>query len=210
IFMSLLGGRHVNHFWRLLNELQIPHVTLLDLDAGRFHGGWGRVRNALKQINTVRPGSYTEERISELPKWNDDRGFPTLYDSNWLNGYGPVASLEQEGVFFSHPVDLDLMLLAAYPDSYGVSPSEPGESTEPDEDTIVAVLGKSHANEDHLPEDVRALLNEYHNKFDLGSKPAAHLAALADLNDQQLLENLPDVLARLVEYVRTKLAELPE
>ena len=30
-----LGGRHVNHFWRLLNELQIPHATLLDLDAGR-------------------------------------------------------------------------------------------------------------------------------------------------------------------------------
>jgi putative ATP-dependent endonuclease of OLD family len=50
-----LGGRHVNHFWRLLNELQIPHATLLDLDADRYHGGWGRVRNALKQINAVRP-----------------------------------------------------------------------------------------------------------------------------------------------------------
>lgn len=205
-----LGGRHVNHFWRLLNELQIPHVTLLDLDAGRYQAGWGRVRNALKQVNVVRPGTYTEERINRLSNWDDDCDFPMLVDPGWKDGNGPVKALEQEGVFFSHPVDLDLMLLAAYPDSYGVSPTAPGESTEPDEATIVAVLGKSHVNEHRLPDDVRALFADYHSIFDLGSKPAAHLAALADLSDQQLLENLPDVLARLVEHVRTKLAELPE
>jgi len=27
-----LGGRHVNHFWKLLNQLNIPFITLLDLD----------------------------------------------------------------------------------------------------------------------------------------------------------------------------------
>ncbi|MEV0182892.1 AAA family ATPase [Streptomyces sp. NPDC050625] len=198
-----LGGRHVNHFWRLLNELQIPHVTLLDLDAGRHQGGWGRVRNALKQINAVRSETYTEEQIDKLPKWNDDCDFPTLVDARFKRR-SPVEALEQQGVFFSHPVDLDLMLMAAYPDAYGVSP------TEPDEATIVAVLGKSHVNEHRLPADVRALFTDYHSIFDLGSKPAAHLAALANLNDQQLQEKLPDVLARLVERVRTKLAELPE
>ena len=31
-----LGGRFVNHFWCLLNELGIPHATLLDLDLGRL------------------------------------------------------------------------------------------------------------------------------------------------------------------------------
>ena len=30
-----LGGRHVNHFWKLLKDLDIPHATLLDLDIGR-------------------------------------------------------------------------------------------------------------------------------------------------------------------------------
>ena len=30
-----LGGRHVNHFWRLLNSLKIPFVTLLEI--GRAH-----------------------------------------------------------------------------------------------------------------------------------------------------------------------------
>lgn len=34
-----LGGRHVNHFWRLLGGLGIPFVTLLDLDVGRHEGG---------------------------------------------------------------------------------------------------------------------------------------------------------------------------
>ena len=205
-----LGGRHVNHFWRLLNELQIPHTTLLDLDAGRYHGGWGRVRNALKQINTIRPGTYTEEKIGGLPKWDDDKDFPTLVDPLFEDGHGPIESLEQRGVFFSDPVDLDLMMLAAYPGAYNVEPAKPGESIELDQNTIVAVLGKRHVSEDRLPKDVLALFDDYHNKFDLGSKPAAHLAALTELRDKQLLENLPDVLNRLVEYVRASLDRLPE
>jgi hypothetical protein len=38
-----LGGRHVNHLWRLLTDLDIPFATLLDADTGRLGGGWGRV-----------------------------------------------------------------------------------------------------------------------------------------------------------------------
>jgi len=45
-----LGGRHVNHFWRLLNGLGIPYITLLDLDFGRPGGGWGRIKYALEQL----------------------------------------------------------------------------------------------------------------------------------------------------------------
>ena len=33
-----LGGRHVNHMWKLLNDLSIPHITLLDLDRERGEG----------------------------------------------------------------------------------------------------------------------------------------------------------------------------
>jgi putative ATP-dependent endonuclease of OLD family len=205
-----LGGRHVNHFWRLLNELQIPHVTLLDLDAGRYHGGWGRVRNALKQVNTVRPGTFSAKQIEQLPKWDHACDFPALGSLDWSDGRGAVEELEREGVFFSHPVDLDLMMQAAYPDAYGIDHVEKSEKAEPDEKTVVAVLGKSHANEDRLPSDIRVLFDEYHTIFDLGSKPAAHLTALANLDDEHLLQLLPGVLHRLVEHVRTNLAELPE
>ncbi|OLZ55726.1 ATP-dependent endonuclease [Amycolatopsis coloradensis] len=195
-----LGGRHVNHFWRLLNELRIPHATLLDLDSGRFQGGWGRIRNALNQINKVRPGTFETEKIERLPKWNAGRSFPS-FDA----GNGSVAVLERKGVFFSQPVDLDLMMLAAYPGAYGVEPSEP------DEKTIAAVLGEKHSNEERLPEDILALFGDYHGKFGPGrSKPAAHLAALSGLSDEQLLDDLPEVLARLVDHVRAMLAGLPE
>ena len=81
-----LGGRHVNHFWRLLDELKIPHVTLLDLDSGRHQGGWGRVNNALKQYNKLNAGTFTDEQIDGLPKWNDDVDFPVFNDVNFKDG----------------------------------------------------------------------------------------------------------------------------
>jgi putative ATP-dependent endonuclease of OLD family len=107
-------------------------------------------------------------------------------------------------VFFSSPVDLDLMMLQAFPDAYDVAPEAP------DDKLIVAVLGKSHVNEDRLGDDVLALFGDYHSKFDLKSKPATHLAALAELDDAELLAELPAVLKRLVERVRFRLSELPE
>ena len=200
-----LGGRHVNHFWRLLNELEIPYVTLLDLDSGRHQGGWGRVRNALRQVNAVSATPpFRKSAIDALPKWNDDHDFPQLDDPTYAAGRGPIPALERRDVFFSLPVDLDLMMLDAYPDAYKV------ESTPPEESTIIAVLGKSHVNEDRLGDDLLDLFDDYHAKFDLKSKPATHLTALSTLTDEALLEALPDVLGRLVERVKAKLAELPE
>lgn len=43
----------------------------------------------------------------------------------------------ERGVFFSDPLDLDLMMMTAYPNAYRL------EQCDPDEKTIVAVLGKS-------------------------------------------------------------------
>lgn len=200
-----LGGRHVNHFWRLLNELEIPHVTLLDLDSGRHRGGWGRVRNALKQHNKLNPGTFTDAQIDGLPAWNDAVDFPVLMDPNYSGGVGPINVLEQKSVYFSHPVDLDLMLLEAFPDAYGAE-----SIGTPDEKVIAAVLGKSHANEDHLPGDTLELFDDYHRLFDLKSKPASHLKAMAALTNEELLKGLPDLLTRLVEDVQARLGALPE
>jgi len=194
-----LGGRHVNHFWRLLHELEIPHVTLLDLDSGRYQGGWGRVRYALKQYNKLKQ-TFAQDKIDALPEWNDAKNFPAFTE-----GKGAISTLEKKGVYFSHPVDLDLMMLEAFPDAYGV------ESVgTPDDSAIAAVLGKSRANEDRLPSGVRELFDDYHRLFDLKSKPASHLRAMAALTDEELLEGLPEVLDRLVADVRAKLGALPE
>ncbi len=199
-----LGGRHVNHFWRLLNELEIPHVTLIDLDAGRHQGGWGRVRNALKQLNKAKPGTFAEDDIEALPKWDEDCGFPELGSSDALNEEGAIAALEEHRTFFSDPVDLDLMMLRAYPAAYNV------KTDEPDEAVTISVLGKSHKNEHHLPAEVRSLFAHYHGSFGLTSKPATHLTALAAMTDEALMTSLPGVLERLVQCINDVLNALPE
>lgn len=199
-----LGGRHVNHFWRLLNELEIPHVTLLDLDSGRYQAGWGRVRYAIDQINKISPETYSEESINSLPNWNSPDGFPQFPDPQYPQGGGPLWDLEQQGVFFSNPVDLDLLMVEAFPKAYGA------KFEYPDEKAIVAVLGKMHVNEELLGREVLSLFDHYHATFDLKSKPASHLRALSALTDNELIEGLPAVFKRLIEHVGMKLKELPE
>jgi hypothetical protein len=53
VAMVPLGGRHVNHLWRLLGDLAIPYATLLDLDWGRDGGGWGRIKTSCEQLLAV-------------------------------------------------------------------------------------------------------------------------------------------------------------
>ncbi|MEU9758175.1 TOPRIM nucleotidyl transferase/hydrolase domain-containing protein, partial [Streptomyces althioticus] len=52
ISMVPLGGRHTNHMWTLLNDLDIPHATLLDLDYGKDGAGPARLRDACKRLAT--------------------------------------------------------------------------------------------------------------------------------------------------------------
>ncbi len=71
-----LGGRHVHHFWRLLERLEIPYLTLLDLDSGRYHGGWGRIRYAANQLNLHTAAAVPQDKIDDLHPWDADRAFP--------------------------------------------------------------------------------------------------------------------------------------
>jgi putative ATP-dependent endonuclease of OLD family len=199
-----LGGRHVNHFWRLLHSLGIPHVTLLDLDLARFQGGWGRIKYAAKQLlaysDTV-SSILTPEHIAGIPKWNDDRGL-MVDDLKW------IGWLESQNVFFSSPLDLDFMMIQAYPDAYGIS----GEDLEPpDEDTLKAVLGKAHDTVGgQYTDDQLEYFDEYYGSFMLGSKPACHIRALSNIDDEDLLSELPDVLDRLFKRSEEILKGLPE
>lgn len=194
-----LGGRHVNHFWRLLEHLKIPHVTLLDLDCGRYQGGWGRISYAAKQLNKFRPRTFTAEVVAQLPRWDADRDFPRYREEK-----GCLWALEQNGVFFSYPLDLDLMLLEAYPSAYDVTTATPSEATKE------AVLGKARANVDWLDDAQLDLFDEYQKQFKRGSKPANHIAAMAELTDEELLEDLPQPLQRLVDAIQVRLESIPE
>lgn len=196
VSIAPLGGRHVNHFWRLLSALQIPYLTLLDLDVARHQAGWGRIKYVNDQLGKYRldqklPKDYV------IPKWDSTKDMVRDFD-NYLE------ELEDRDVYFSYPMDLDFAMLLAYPDAYGVVRETPDDST------IVAVLGKSHHDASQYSEDEQKLFGTYHSSFKIGSKPAAHIEALAKLNDEDLLANMPESLARLADAVISRLAELPE
>ncbi|KKB05851.1 ATP-dependent nuclease [Pantoea anthophila] len=196
VTIAPLGGRHVNHFWRLLSALQIPYLTLLDLDVARYAAGWGRIKYVNDQLIVHEPENKLPEDQG-IPIWNSDtykvRNYPHYFNL-----------LEERGVFFSYPMDLDFAMLLSYPEAYKVVEEEPDTST------LKAVLGKSHYDSSQYSENELKLFSTYHQRFKLGSKPASHIDALARLSDEELLVKMPESLNRLADAVITKLMELPE
>jgi putative ATP-dependent endonuclease of OLD family len=199
-----LGGRHVNHFWRLLTALEIPFITLLDLDAGRNQGGWGRIHYVATQLQKFAESTcgISEKHVASLPVWNSAR--TTASSENMLKW---INFLETKDVFFSAPLDLDFALLTQFPVAYGVSEDD---IVEPDEAKIQAVLGGSYHDVEQYSEEQQMLFITYQKKFKLGSKPAAHLSASASIDDVEFAAEAPPFLTRLLDAVAAKLQNAPE
>lgn len=118
-----LGGRHVNHFWKLLNQLEIPFITLLDLDRERDGGGWGRIKYALKQLieNGIDKDSLLELSDGTILKDND---FEKMH--NWklesekdlklIESW--IKYLENYNVYFSNPLDIDFIMIEHFLEYY--------------------------------------------------------------------------------------------
>lgn len=199
-----LGGRHVNHLWRLLYRLGIPHVTLLDLDVARHQGGWGRIKYAANQLlkyADVLENDIEQTEIDAIPAWDSDESV-IVDDQGW------VSRLEKFGVFFSIPLDLDFMMITSYPTAYQI---DNDDLEEPDADTLKAVLGKRHdIIDDQYSEDQASYFDIYHTKFKVGSKPTQHIQAMANIDDNGLLDNIPAVLDRMFDRIEAELEDLPE
>lgn len=203
VTIAPLGGRHVNHFWRLLAELKIPYITLLDLDVARYQAGWGRIKYVNDQLTKFEAGKVLPANVVP-PKW-DSAEYPVrTHHFFGEDKFDVFSGLEARDVFFSFPMDLDFALLVAFPVAYDVVEEVPEAST------FKAVLGKSHHDASQYSEDEQKLFSTYHQRFKLGSKPAAHINALARLSDAELLAGMPGSLGRLADAVINKLAVLPE
>jgi putative ATP-dependent endonuclease of OLD family len=206
-----LGGRHVQHFWRLLSDLGIPYATLLDLDLGRDGGGFGRVKTTVQRLlNLGIPKSkllklndgtlLPDEDLEKMHTWQNADEIDELLA--WID------DLKQHGVFFSTPLDLDLSMLNAFPEAYrALVPKGGGPKMAVDKaaDVVLGTAGPGVMLYDGAFEDYPDMLPAYRYHFLTHSKPATHLAALAQLEVEDLRDGMPDVLTELLRYTEAKL-----
>ncbi len=89
-------------------------------------------------------------------------------------------------------------MIRAFPSAYGVEPEDLGDG---DKDILTAVLGKNGIATHYGPIG-KKFFKGYHSLFKLGSKPAAHLQAMAKLTDDELVAKAPKELKNLCKRVQ--------
>ncbi len=231
-----LGGRHVNHFWRLLNDLHIPHITLLDLDKERKGGGWGRIKYVLEQLIQngydknkllrTRYGILPDEEFENMNDW--DIGQTETLQS-WVN------MLEQYNVFFSSPLDIDFLMLEHYGDVYKSILSEKEgprlmvEKNGHKKQKFIKDIETSGASypeyATRIEEDVRHTLKDYggegitysdeqrklmvwYTYFFLNrGKPSTHIEALSKTTEEELVSSMPTIFEKLISATEKALKE---
>ncbi|MGN8547195.1 ATP-dependent nuclease [Bradyrhizobium sp. 13971] len=203
-----IGGRHVQYFWKLLDNLSIPYATLLDLDLGRKDGGYGRVANMLKELVVI--GVDEKELLQGKDFVVDPDKMKDWDSSDWATMKTWVSHLEGYGVFFSAPLDLDMEMLAAFPDAYkSIIPKGGGPSLTPDE-AVDIVLGKGgNGIADYKAAEFTGYkdrMPDYRYHFLTRSKPATHLQALAQLDEKVLKTGMPDIYRRLIKHINDNLS----
>jgi putative ATP-dependent endonuclease of OLD family len=218
-----LGGRHVNHFWRLLNQLEVPYVTLLDLDRERMGGGWGRVKYALEQLLAIgrkkeelltiseadgKSRVLSEKELSKMHGWDE---------TDVMSKKTRIDSLEKFGVFFSKPLDLDFMMLTAFPAAYAVVADGADGPEIPDEGDVEypsklkratrAVLKEAGTAGDTYSDEEKRSFFWYRYLFLGRSKPGTHIAALSRIDAKDLAGKSPKVLKRLMNRMKSILTD---
>jgi putative ATP-dependent endonuclease of the OLD family len=215
-----LGHRFVNHIWRLLHQLDIPYVTLLDLDLEREGGGWGRVKYALKQLldigverkrilEVTGGGVLSDVELDKMHTWDETQ-------MERMQGW--VDSISNHNVFFSSPLDLDFMLLSAFKVQYlaqkNRGPQIPDKATnlakfqEKVESAVYNTLKSKKATGALYSEADRELMIWYDYLFLGKGKPITHLEALRDISDDDLKAGLPEVLKTLFLRIETLIKQL--
>lgn len=225
-----LGGRYVNHFWRLLSDLDIPYITLLDLDREREGGGWGRIKYAAEQL--IINGWPKEEllRQDDGTVLSDDR-FEKMHtwelDVDAMEGW--IDGLEKRNVFFSSPLDIDFMMLETLGDRYlallgpnegpRLSIEENGQhkkinilKTDMDlykdaykeriDSDVKSTLKKEGGKGNSYTDEQKKLMLWYNYFFLTRGKPSTHIGVMAEMSDEELRKHTPEVIKKIIENAK--------
>lgn len=204
-----IGGRHIQHFWRLVDQLGIPHTTLLDLDLGRSTGDdqqFKSVAMALRASKRALAPSDEANIANAIANPRADLSGGKALDvasvRNWASAF------ESQGIFMSSLLDLDMLMLAAFPAAYKKlpagatgprTPDDPGRQREAGE----RVLGEGGLGVSAYAGQSEMALFPWYAYLFLGArgKPAVHLAALGELSNVDIKLKCPPVLMRLIQHV---------
>lgn len=232
LFVSVvpLGGRHVNHFWRLLHGLKIPYVTLLDLDREKEGAGWGRLRYVRDQLIALHGTEATTlqyqgengvtcslAQVTDDVLGNDEQDVAKM--APWIDLYQ-----RQFDVFFAKPLDIDFSMLKSFTATYqSQAPAHGGPRLPKDEQALTeakiarmrqvlaadvttapATLGESYDNATEIP-----LFVWYKYLFLDGSKPVCHMRAMATLAGSNWVDSMPTELKDLIARVKAKMTPVP-
>ncbi|HCM13965.1 MAG TPA: ATP-dependent endonuclease [Lachnospiraceae bacterium] len=229
-----LGGRHVNHFWRLLNDLKIPYVTLLDLDRERDGGGWGRIKYVLNQLLkigcdrskllTTNKGEMSQKELDGMNNWNTN-------DAKCMQRW--MDLLEGYHVYFSAPLDIDFLMLEYYGDIYkslierkegprfmlnqgGTRKQKLVADAEKEKMTadfarrikegVHSALKECGGKGDTYTSEQKRLMIWYSYFFLQRGKPTTHIEAISRMTTSELLGNIPPVISKLINDASTMLS----
>lgn len=193
-----IGGRHAKYLWKLVDDLKIPCLTLLDFDLGRHGGGMGRVREAANWLNSIGHDIKVSESVS-----NDNLNKDALDHC--------IDKLRENGVFYSTYLDLDMMMLIAFSEAYQpisefakakTSPENMSKAVFGEKGDGNALLGKIEAEISHKE------LFTYNNLFKSRSKLASHFKAMASLDCETIKANCPEPLKALINEAKLMLSPL--
>lgn len=223
-----LGGRHVNHFWKLLEQLNIPYITLLDLDRERYLGGWGRIKYVCDELINLK--RITKEDLEKSDKINMLGNYDEMntWDVKKVNEMQKwIEYLEEYNIYFSSPLDIDFLMIKNFKDKYlDILKGKEGPN--------ITGIGKikdlteedksKQEYEDRLNKDVKDTLKDnstegntfskdekelmiWYKYFFLGrGKPTTHRIVLNNIEDDELLDNMPEVFEKIREKINNKLS----
>ena len=222
-----LGGRHVNHFWRLLNDLEIPFITLLDLDRERYGGGCGRIKYVIQQLIEIGYDRNTflqiEKEILPYAQLQNMDVAETEIMSEW------IEYLKDYDVYFSVPLDIDFAMLQSFKDKYiSLLTSSEGPRIKGHGRIQDIVVNKDteyelkNAYKSRIDSDIKLMLKQeggdgstyteeerelmiWYSYFFLGrGKPTTHLSLFSNNADLDF-KSFPDCLKELVSRVIEKI-----
>lgn len=195
-----LGGRHVNHMWRLLENINIPYITLIDFDSGRKTGGICRVEQIYQELLKNAKRNDENKNKSDNEIYKDMKIYYQIDENIDKNNieqkvFKPLEELHN--MFFSYPLDLDMMMINSFSDEYNDNGKDSIR-----EDLIKSVLGKCGNESDYFGDALsNDILKKYRFLFKSKSKTVSHYVAIdkiLKMNEDSFRQRCPAVLARLV------------